>query len=254
MPLDGARLRLISPAFPKAPPLSFPQTQRQQLFCCGLGQDGRAVAEGERSGGTQENAEDDPAAITQSHDREHAHVHRWRRDATTRRNGPIGPRRGDALGPPTLAHPPHCHIWTSPPSYPVLPTIHRRVHPRRSPLGTANIAAAPALLSSSYQHTPPTPPACLSWLHYSILYCQNEAERQYNSIDGGLLKDMDLQRPITIIFAMDFIWIHEWCPQRGTFEGLYHPIYGRQSVASGCQRVLSPSRSGYLISVWNTLN
>lgn len=122
MPLDGARPHLISPALPKAPPLSFPQTQRQQLFCCGLGQDGRAVAEGERSGGPQENAEDDPAAVTQSHDREHAHVHRWRRDATTRRNGPIGPRRGDALGPPTLAHPPHCHIWTNPPPlFPFLP-------------------------------------------------------------------------------------------------------------------------------------
>lgn len=122
MPLDGARLLSISPALPKAPPLSFPQTQRQQLFCCGLGQDGRAVAEGERSGGTQENAEDDPAAIAQSHDREHAHVHRWRRDATTRRNGPIGPRRGGRSRPPnpgsssTLPH-----LDKPPPLFPFCP-------------------------------------------------------------------------------------------------------------------------------------
>lgn len=155
MPLDGARLHSIAPALPKAPPLSFPQTQRQQLFCCGLGQDGRAVAEGEGSRGTQENAEDDPAAITQSHDREHAHVHRWRRDATTGRNGPIGPRRGDVLGPPpTLAHPPHCHFWTNPlfSRCPQSTDTFILVGARSAQ------ATSPPLLSSSFHHPPPHPP------------------------------------------------------------------------------------------------
>lgn len=153
MPLDGARLHSSSPALPKAPPLSFPQSQRQQLFCCGLGQDGRAVAEGERSGGTQENAEDDPAAITQPHDREHAHVHRWRRDATTRRNGPIGPRRGGALGPPQPWLILHTATSGQTPPFPVLPSIHRHVHPRRSSQATW----PPLLLCFLHHHTPHPP-------------------------------------------------------------------------------------------------
>ncbi|CAB1347925.1 unnamed protein product [Coregonus sp. 'balchen'] len=45
----------------------------------GLGKDGRAVAPGERSRAQEDEAQNDPTTFSQPHDREHAHVPRWRR-------------------------------------------------------------------------------------------------------------------------------------------------------------------------------
>ncbi|KAF0038603.1 hypothetical protein F2P81_009087 [Scophthalmus maximus] len=56
--------------------------KRKQRLRSGLGQNGGAVAEGERGGGAEEDPEDDAAAVAQPHDREHAHVHRRRRHAS----------------------------------------------------------------------------------------------------------------------------------------------------------------------------
>lgn len=59
-------------------PLSL-QAKQQQLLRGGLGQDGRAVAEGKGSRGQKEISENDATTITQPYDREHTHVNRWRR-------------------------------------------------------------------------------------------------------------------------------------------------------------------------------
>lgn len=58
---------------------------------CGLGQDGRTVAAGERSRAAEaKDAPHDAPSFTQPHDREHAHVHRRRRHPPLGRDGPIG--------------------------------------------------------------------------------------------------------------------------------------------------------------------
>lgn len=89
--------------------------QWQQRLRSGLGQDGGAMAEGERSGGSEENTEDDATTVTQPHDREHAHVDRRRRHTPAGRNGPIGHVGGVATPPPPFPsrlHPLYClFIW-----------------------------------------------------------------------------------------------------------------------------------------------
>lgn len=80
-------------------PLSL-QAKQQQLLRGGLGQDGRAVAEGKGSRGPKESSEDDAATVTQPYDREHTNVNRRRRHAPAGWNGPIGDKGGRCCTPP----------------------------------------------------------------------------------------------------------------------------------------------------------
>lgn len=50
-----------------------------------------------REGGGEEETENegDPTAVSQPHDREHAHVHRWGRHASAGRDGPVEGSRGE---------------------------------------------------------------------------------------------------------------------------------------------------------------
>ena len=96
--------------FPLSPPPP-PQAKRKQRLRRGLGQDGGAVAEGERGRGAEENPEDDTAAVTQPHDREHTHVHRRRRHTSAGWNGPIGHGGGRRYTPLTWVHPLYCGFF-----------------------------------------------------------------------------------------------------------------------------------------------
>lgn len=105
-PLGGAKptvcLSIRLSSLTKTPPLSSSslQAQRQQCLCCGLGQDGGAVVERERSRGEEESPEDDTEAVTQPHDWKYTHVDCWRRHTPARWNGPIGHAGGHRF-PPT---------------------------------------------------------------------------------------------------------------------------------------------------------
>lgn len=112
-------------------PLSPPslQAQWQQHLCSGLGQDGGAVAEGERGRGAEESAEDDSTAIAQPHDREHAHVDCRRCNTTAGWNGPIGHVGGRHYTPPYPTPFSVLLLHLDNPLLSVSPTTHQPFHP-----------------------------------------------------------------------------------------------------------------------------
>lgn len=151
-------------------PLSlFPLQAEQQRLLLGsrLGQDGRTVAEGERSRGQEEDPEDDAAAFTQPHDREHAHVARRRCHAPAGRNGPIGHRGGRCCTPsPPLLHPLYCLTWIT-----FHPLFRSGIHAAVDMVST--FMPPHFLLSSHTRCFMSSPFASLLWLQ-SVFACHAE--------------------------------------------------------------------------------
>lgn len=247
-PLGGAKptvcLSIRLSSLTKTPPLSSSslQAQRQQCLCCGLGQDGGAVVERERSRGEEESPEDDTEAVTQPHDWKYTHVDCWRRHTPARWNGPIGHAGGHRFPPtPTTLYllslpqpinsfsqltPLSClfiHTFSSPPAvYQPGVTVHLSSFPPsfRPPV---YLSQTFHLLTSSQ----------LLWLR-SILYSQNSTVYVMQKV-STMTKKINLKYPtavtyriwtytdyvrqavlLSLFYAIGFSLIHEWFWRRGT--------------------------------------